>query len=188
LIRLADGELSLSPLVSLTEDSSRGLSPGFTAEGFLTPDRVPLITNGRFDTCLADARAAKEYGETVNASADWPESLAMGGGSMAADGALAELDTGLYIGNLWYCNWSDRNACRVTGMTRFGTFWVEHGELAAPLAVMRFDDSLYRLFGDALAGLTKERELRLSADTYEGRSTASALLPGALISSLRLTL
>jgi predicted Zn-dependent protease len=98
------------------------------------------------------------------------------------------LDTGLYIGNLWYGNWSDRNACRMTGMTRFGTFWVEHGELARPLAVMRFDDSFYRLFGDALAGLTKERELRLSADTYEGRSTASALLPGALISSLRLTL
>jgi hypothetical protein len=37
LIRLAEGELSLSPLVSLTEDHSRGLSPGFTDEGFLKP-------------------------------------------------------------------------------------------------------------------------------------------------------
>jgi predicted Zn-dependent protease len=188
LMRLADGELSLSPAVNLAEDSSRGLSPGFTAEGFQVPDRVALISNGGFDTCLADARAAKEYGATVNASADWPESLTMGAGGMASDAALATLDTGLYIGNLWYCNWSDRNACRVTGMTRFGTFWVENGELTAPLAVMRFDDSLYRLLGDQLLALTRERELRLSTETYEGRSTASVLLPGALVGSLRLTL
>ena len=188
LLRLAKGELSLSPKFSLTEDHRRGLAPGFTDEGFLKPDQVPLIEQGRFGQCLADARSAKEYGEAVNAAAEFPESLALAAGSLPTDQALTALNTGLYLGNLWYSNWSDRNACRVTGMTRFGSFWVEGGELIAPLAVMRFDDSLYRLFGDQLEALTRERELRLSAETYAGRSTDSALLPGALVSSLNLPL
>jgi len=188
LLRLAEGDLSLSPMLSLVEDNIRGLAPGFTGEGFLKPPRVPLIEQGRFGQCLADARSAKEYGEEVNAAAEWPESLELAAGTLPNDAALATLDTGLFIGNLWYGNWSDRNACRVTGMTRFGTFWVERGERIAPLAVMRFDDSLYRLLGDQLEALTRERELRLSAETYSGRSKASSLIPGALVSSINLTL
>ncbi|MBK1704435.1 TldD/PmbA family protein [Halochromatium glycolicum] len=188
LTQLASGERQLHPAVTLLEDNNRGLAPGFIDEGFVKADQVPLITNGRFDTCLADARSAKEYGAEVNAGAEWPESLAMAAGELPSDRVLSTLDTGLYIGNLWYGNWSDRNACRVTGMTRFGTFWVEQGELVAPLAVMRFDDSLYRLLGEQLEQLTRERDLRLSAETYDGRSTASSLLPGILVSSIDLAL
>ena len=53
---------------------------------------------------------------------------------------------------------------------------------------MRFDDSIYHLLGDRLEGLTRERELILSASTYEGRSTASSLLPGMLVSGIELAL
>jgi predicted Zn-dependent protease len=76
----------------------------------------------------------------------------------------------------------------MTGMTRFGTFWVEDGALIAPVEVMRFDDSLYHLLGDRLEAITHERELMLSADTYGGRSTASCLLPGILVDGIELTL
>ena len=55
------------------------------------------------------------------------------------------LDTGLYVGNLWYTNFSDRAACRTTGMTRFATFWVEDGDIVAPVDVLRFDEALGRL-------------------------------------------
>jgi predicted Zn-dependent protease len=188
LLPLADGERQLSPHLNLSEEHGRGLAPRFSDEGFLKPERVPLIRAGRFASCLADARSAKEYGAAVNAAAEWPESLEMAAGTLASDQALAALDTGLYIGNLWYGNWSDRNSARVTGMTRFGSFWVEGGELQAPLAVMRFDDSLFRLFGERLEALTRERELRLSAETYDGRSSASTLLPGALVSAINLAL
>jgi predicted Zn-dependent protease len=188
LLRLAEGELSLSPMVSLTEAHHRGLTPTFTDEGFLKPSEVALIEQGRFGECLVDARSAKEYGVAMNAASESPASIELAAGELPSDGALAALGTGLYIGNLWYGNWSDRNACRMTGMTRFGSFWVEDGELKAPLAVMRFDDSLYRLLGDQLEALTRERALRLSAETYGGRSSASALLPGALVRSLNLAL
>jgi predicted Zn-dependent protease len=185
---LADGEVRLHPALDLTEEHDRGLSPGFTGEGFTLPARVPLIEHGAFGRCLVDARSAKEYGEPVNAAADYPQSIALSAGDLPAAEVLGRLGTGLYIGNLWYGNWSDRNACRITGMTRFGSFWVEDGELAAPLAVMRFDDSLYGLLGERLEALTRERELLLSADTYGGRSTDSALLPGALVSGIDLAL
>jgi predicted Zn-dependent protease len=135
-----------------------------------------------------DARGGREYGEVVNAASDAPESLSLEPGDLPMAEMLERLGTGLWIGNLWYCNWSDMNDCRITGMTRFGTFWVEDGEIRGPVAVMRFDDSLYHLLGDRLEGLTRERELLLSAETYDGRSNASALLPGVLVGGIELAL
>jgi predicted Zn-dependent protease len=135
-----------------------------------------------------DSRSSKEFGIAVNAAAEYPESLAIDPGNIPRAEAMARLDRGLFVGNLWYLNYADRNDCRMTGMTRFGTYWVENGAPQAPVEVMRFDDSLYDLFGDRLEGLTRERELILSADTYGGRSTASHLLPGMLVSGIELAM
>ena len=101
---------------------------------------------------------------------------------------LQALETGLYISNLWYLNFSDRPAGRITGMTRFATFWVEGGRIVAPVMPMRFDESIYRLLGDALVDLTRERELLPDSSTYGERQTSSVRLPGALVSALRFTL
>ncbi len=188
LLLMTRGERRFDPRVSIREEHARGLAAGFTAEGFVKPEGVTLIQNGAFAQCLVDARDGKEYGEGVNAAVGSPESVGLDAGELAMAEVLARLDTGLYIGNLWYCNWSDPNDCRVTGMTRFGTYWVEGGEIVSPVKVMRFDDSLYHLLGDRLEGLTRERELILSAQSYEGRSTDSALLPGLLVSGINLAL
>ncbi len=188
LLRLVRGERAFDPRVGIHEELDRGLAPTFTDEGFTAPPRVDLIEGGRFAACLVDARAGKEYGEPVNAAGGAPGSLGLDAGTIETADVLAQLGTGLWIGNLWYCNWSDPNDCRVTGMTRFGTYWVENGEIVAPVKVMRFDDSLYHLLGDRLEGLTRERELLISPQTYEGRSTDSALLPGLLVSGIELAL
>jgi predicted Zn-dependent protease len=188
LLKMARGERAFDPRIGIHEEHDRGLAPRFTPEGFPTPPRVDLIEGGRFAGCLVDARSGKEYGEPVNAANDSPGSLGLDAGTLDTSEVLRRLDTGLWIGNLWYCNWSDPNDCRVTGMTRFGTYWVEGGEIVAPVKVMRFDDSLYHLFGDRLEGITRERELHLSAETYDGRSADSALLPGVLVSGIELAL
>ena len=109
-------------------------------------------------------------------------------GSLPTDGVLDALGTGLYVGNLWYLNFSDRAACRTTGMTRFGTFWVEGGEIVAPIEVLRFDDTAYHLLGDKLEGLTDSAETILDSSTYEHRSMESLRLPGALVSEMTFTL
>src|SRR5205807_5910346 len=119
---------------------------------------------------------------------EMPESLDMAGGELPMADALAALDTGLYIGNLWYLNFSDRPACRVTGMTRFASFWAENGKIVAPVNVMRFDDSVFRLFGDRLLALTSERELVVNGETYRNRSVSSMRLPGAVVSEMAFTL
>lgn len=188
LLQLVRGERAFDERVNIREEHARGLTAGFTAEGFLKPAGVSLIEGGRFGECLVDARSGREYGEPVNAAGSSPESVALDAGDLPVSEVLARLDTGLFIGHLWYCNWSDPNDCRVTGMTRFGTYWVEDGEIVAPVKVMRFDDSLYHLLGDRLEALTAERELILSAQTYDGRSTDSALLPGLLVSGIDLAL
>ncbi len=188
LLRLARGERRLDSRVTLREEHARGLAPGFTAEGFLKPEAVTLIADGRHQDCLVESRSAKEYGQAVNAASEGPESLALDPGDISMAEMPYRLGTGLAIGNLWYLNYADRNDCRITGMTRFATFWVENGEPLAPVEVMRFDDSLYHLLGDRLEGLSRERELIVSPETYEGRSSASALLPGILVSGIDLTL
>jgi hypothetical protein len=94
----------------------------------------------------------------------------------------------VYINNVWYLNYSDRSACRITGMTRFATFWVEHGAIQAPLNVMRFDETIYRMLGERLLGLTAERDLMLDTNTYHQRSTGSGRLPGVLSEDFTFTL
>ena len=76
----------------------------------------------------------------------------------------------------------------MTGMTRFATFWVENGEIQAPLNVMRFDESLYRTLGTNLVGITAAADYILDPDTYHARSTSSSRLPGILVEDFTLTL
>jgi predicted Zn-dependent protease len=188
LLRLALGQRRLGECVTLREEHARGLVPRFTPEGFEKPASITLVAAGRFRDCLVDARSGKEYGVPVNTAGEYPESLAMDPGDIPASEIHERLGTGLYIGNLWYLNYADRNDCRITGMTRFATYWVEDGRPVAPVDVMRFDDSLYHLLGERLEGLTRERELLISPETYEGRCGSSALLPGMLVSGIDLAL
>jgi len=174
--------------ITVTENHAAGLTPRFTRAGFLKPDRVELIREGAYRDCLANRRSAKEYASQVNCAGEQPQSLEIGGGVLHQDAVFEALDTGLYISNLWYCNFSDRNHCRITGMTRFACLWVEQGRPVAPVNVMRFDESIYQILGDRLEGLTREREHILDAGSYEWRSDASARLPGALVNDFTFTL
>ncbi|KRP65556.1 TldD/PmbA family protein [Pseudomonas orientalis] len=189
LQRLYAGEQQLSPLVTVTEQISGSLSQAFSSEGYPRSD-VRLINAGRADGQLVNSRSAAEYGLSANGagSDESPSALQMAAGNLAQADILKQLGTGLYISNLWYLNYSDLPAARLTGMTRFATFWVEDGEIKAPVSTMRFDDSVYSLLGSQLEALTVERELLLSASTYSQRNTASNLLPGALVKRLTLTL
>ena len=189
LAKMQDGE-ALDPRVSISEDTAGGVAPAFQGEGFARPARVSLIETGKLVGSLVSPRTAREFEMTENGAngAEMPESLAMSGGTLASADALAALDTGLAVGNLHYLNYSDRPACRITGMTRFATFWVENGKIVAPVDVLRFDDTLYRLLGENLENLTRETEFILDAGTYQSRQLASVRLPGALVKEMAFTL
>ncbi len=190
LIRAVAGEERLASCFSLSENTADGLSPGFEKSGFIKPGRVDLFEDGTYRDALISPRSAREYSVATNGAnnEEMPSSLDMAAGNYPEDQVLDELGTGIYVNNLHYLNYSDRPSCRLTGMTRFATFWVEGGKVIAPLNVMRFDETLYRMFGEQLVGLTRERELLLDPGTYERRSTYSARVPGAIINEFTFTL
>jgi predicted Zn-dependent protease len=190
LARLARGEATLSPTLSLVEDLDAGFAPGFQADGYRRPPRVPLIERGASAGTLVSPRTAREFGLASNAAVDaeMPESLRVAPGAMRSADALGRLGTGVSISNLWYLNWSDRAAGRLTGMTRFASLWVEGGEAVAPIDAMRFDDSVYRLLGEALEALGDAPERMPATDTYEGRAIGGIEAPAALVAALRFAL
>ena len=190
LLKMLVEGATLSPLVNISEDTAHGVAPNFQSAGFLRPDHVPLIVEGQYADTLVSPRSAQEFGVPTNGAVghEYPQSVAIAPGTIPADTVGEALGSGLFVGNLWYTNFSDKAACRTTGMTRFATFWMDDGEIVAPVDVLRFDDTAYHLLGDRLEGLTDTAEVLLDTSTYEERSTDSARLPGALVGAMRFML
>lgn len=190
LSRLEHHDAQLHESFHLREDTAGSIAPAFTAEGFAKPASVALVDAGRAAGTLNSPRSARQYNLTANGAnaQESPESLSLAPGKLPEDEVLRALDTGLYVSNLWYLNYSDRQACRMTGMTRFACFWVEGGQLVAPLAVMRFDDSFLRMFGEGLVDFTDTAEMVPECGTYQERQLMSITTPGALVSGWKLTL
>jgi predicted Zn-dependent protease len=181
---------SLSPLFSLSEDFSGGKVPRFNDEGELAPMKLPLIERGKLAHTLVSSRTASEYGAPAN-GAEEHESMRAGvlaGGSFARSEALARLGTGVFLSNLHYLNWSDQPGGRITGMTRYACFWVDNGAIVAPIENMRFDDSIFSLFGTALEDLTREQVYLPEVQTYERRELGGIVCPGALLKGMEFTL
>jgi predicted Zn-dependent protease len=187
---LQRGEQSLSARLTISENFQRGLVPRFNELGEIAPANLTLIDRGRLANTLVNSRTAKEYQKPAN-GANRGESLRsaeINVGELSPDRILATLDTGLYLSNLHYLNWSDRPTGRVTGMTRYACFWVEQGEIVAPISNLRFDESLYRCWGDNLIDLTNTLEFIPDVDTYGSRQLGGSWVPGLLIEDFTYTL
>ena len=192
--RLWDNKELLSPKFSLRENFELGLTTPFNNLGEVPDSPVSLIDRGELKQFLVSSRSSHEFGVPTNYSElnSWgqealrsPEVLP---GDLPEKNALKELGTGLYLSNLHYCNWSDIQAARVTGMTRYACFWVERGEIVAPIKDLRFDESLLRIFGSNLEAVTREQHVDPAISTYEKRALGGSLLPGLLINNFQFTL
>lgn len=188
LLKMIESGATLHESVHLSENTREGLAPNFTSAGFVRPDAVELVRAGRYADYLVSPRSAKEYHQAVNSDVEAPRSLDLAAGTLADDDILPTLDEGIYANQLWYLNYSDMPAGRITGMTRFATFWVEGGTIVAPLNVMRFDETVYNALGENLQVLTRRRDFLPSSETYEQRSVSSSRFPGAVIDNFRFTL
>jgi predicted Zn-dependent protease len=190
LAALSRQEKLLSPKFNLKENFQLGLVPRFNEWGEMAAPELPIITNGILVNTLINSRTAKEYQKTAN-GANSAESLRapeISPGNLAFDRILPTLDTGLYVSNLHYLNWSDRPTGRITGMTRYACFWVESGEIIAPIENLRFDESLYRFWGENLVDLTVFQDFIPEVGTYEGRQLGGSMVPGMLVEDFTYTL
>jgi predicted Zn-dependent protease len=158
--------------------------------GEIAPLELALIDQGHLVNTLISSRTAKEYGLVGNGARrsealQSPEVLP---GQLQTVEILGQLNTGLYLSNLHYLNWSDRTGGRITGMTRYACFWVEQGQIVAPIQDLRFDESLYNFWGSQLQALTVSQEFIPAIDTYERRALGGALVPGMLVDGFTFTL
>ena len=190
LARFHDGEVAFDPRVTLTEEPAAGGAPRFQSDGYLMPPRLSLIEAGRRASLLVSPRSEREFGVPANGApaSESPTALRLAPGDLPDEDALRALDTGLWVSNLWYLNWSDRLGARVTGMTRFACFWVRNGKVAGPVAPLRFDDSVYRIFGSELEALGAQPRWMPDTSTYDARSTGSVSAPSMLLRSLAVVL
>jgi len=183
-------EKQLSPAFNLKENFQRGLVPRFNQLGEMAAPELSVIEKGLLVNTLVNSRTAKEYQKIAN-GANISETLRapeISPGNLAFEQILPSLDTGLYVSNLHYLNWSDRPTGRITGMTRYACFWVENGEIIAPIENLRFDESLYRFWGENLVNLTTFQEFIPEVGTYEGRQLGGSLIPGMLVEDFTYTL
>ncbi|MFW9258374.1 TldD/PmbA family protein [Nostoc sp. CALU 546] len=190
LAALSRQEKQLSPRFSLKENFQRGLVPRFNELGEIAAPELPVIEKGHLVNSLVNSRTAKEYQKIAN-GANGSETLRapeVSPGNLEFEQILPSLDTGLYVSNLHYLNWSDRHTGRITGMTRYACFWVENGEIIAPIENLRFDESLYRFWGENLIDLTTFQEFIPEVGTYESRQLGGSLVPGMLVEDFTYTL
>jgi predicted Zn-dependent protease len=190
LRHMRSGERALSSKFSLIEDFSGGEVPRFNSEGELAPLQLALISEGKLAGSLVSSRTSKEYGVVSNGANAWEtlRSPSVAAGSLRENEILKKLGEGLYLNNLHYLSWSDQAGGRITGMTRYACFWVENGEIVAPIENLRWDDSLFSLLGSELLECTLERAYEPSVMTYGMRQLGGAWLPGMLISKMKFTL
>lgn len=190
LKKLVEKELSMSPKFTLVENLNLGYSTPFNSIGEVGPKELPLIEKGQLTNFLTSTATANEYklksnfaeiGETMRS----PEIRA---GALKEQDALKELGTGLYLSNLHYINWSDVQTARLTGMTRFACFWVQNGEIQGPIQDMRFDDSLFNLFGKNVIDFTETQHVYTSTSTYLKRDLGAMKVPGLLLQGMNFTL
>ncbi|MEA5564385.1 TldD/PmbA family protein [Anabaena sp. UHCC 0399] len=190
LASLSRQEKQLSSAFSLKENFHRGLVPRFNELGETAAPELPIIDNGKLVNTLINSRTAKEYKKIANGanSSETLRAPEISPGNLVYEQILSSLDTGLYVSNLHYLNWSDRPKGRITGMTRYACFWVENGEIVAPIENLRFDESLYRFWGENLVAFTNFQEFIPEVGTYESRQLGGSLVPGMLVNDFTYTL
>ena len=189
LAKLRNGE-HLSPLFNLKENFQLGNVPRFNDLGEMAPPELPLIVEGKLVNTLISSRTALEYDLKSNGAStqEGLRSPEISPGNLKQEEIISALDTGLYLSNLHYLNWSDRTQGRITGMTRFGCFWVEQGEIVATIKDLRFDEQLYHFFGENLLALTNFQMMIPEINTYGSRGLGGCLVPGALVDDFTFTL
>lgn len=188
--KMRHNDITLSPKFSILEDFSPGYCPKFNSDGEVASNELSLIENGNLKNTLVSSRSAKEYGLKSNyaETGEYLRSPRMETGDLNHNDVVRKLDKGLFLSNIHYLNWSDNPGGRITGLTRYACFWVEGGEIVAPIETMRFDDSFYRFFGDELSEVEDRLYTNPEVGTYGGRSLGATSCPGILVDSFSLTL
>lgn len=135
------------------EPSSVGI--GFDFEG-VPKKRVAVVDRGTATGPVTDLRTARRLGTTStghysgsNEFGPYASNVVMAPGDASLEELVAGIDRGFLVTRFHYVNVLDRPETLLTGMTRDGTFKIEHGELAGAVRNFRFAQSVVGALGSA---------------------------------------
>jgi PmbA protein len=170
-----------APSVSIWDDGTdpRTLGAPFDFEG--TPKRkVELIGDGVFREVVYDRRTGAEAGRestghglpSPNPEGPFPLHLFMDTGDSTVDEMIRSTDRGLLVTRFHYSNIVNPMESSITGMTRDGTFLIEHGEVVRPVRNLRFTQSILgALSSVSMVG----REAHLASEFFFSASRVPAV-------------
>ena len=154
------GKQLASPLVTIYDDGhdSAGLPQAFDYEG-MPKQRVMMFDRGIanavvYDSFTAFREGKPDTGHALPAPNPWgplPLNTIMAAGDTSLEDLIRGIDRGIYITRFHYTNTVHPVKTLFTGMTRDGTFLIEHGELTSPVKNFRFTQSILGVLRDVQA-------------------------------------
>jgi predicted Zn-dependent protease len=141
------GEAVLSKNVTLESNPGSPLTPNVTFDG----DGLPLpplswVEGGVVKALRTSRFWAQRQGTKPNGGYG---GVSLKGGNDDFDEMLKGIERGVLITRFWYSNWVDPQTLLVTGLTRDGTFLVEHGKIVSAVNNFRFNESVAKVFEHA---------------------------------------
>jgi predicted Zn-dependent protease len=133
------GEKVADSRVTLLSDptDSQLLASPFDGEG-LPLQRQTWIQNGVLTNLSYSRFWAQKQAKTPTGGVG---ALKLEGGPTAVDEMIKGTDRGILVTRFWYLRSVDPRTALFTGLTRDGTFLIEHGEVTHPVKNFRFNDS-----------------------------------------------
>jgi len=113
-----------------------------------------------------------EYGEA-------PANIVIAGGDSSLEEMLKSTERGILVTRLWYIREVDPYEKIFTGMTRDGTFLIEHGEVAGGVRNFRFNQSLLEMLSNVEA---LSRAVRVS-----GEESMDMVVPAMMVRNFNFT-
>jgi PmbA protein len=154
------GKQLLSPLVTIYDDGHdpAGLPQAFDYEG-MPKQRVMMFDHGIANAVVYDSFTAFREGKTDTGHAlpapnPWgplPLNTIMESGDASIEELIRGINRGIYVTRFHYTNTVHPVKTLFTGMTRDGTFLIEHGELTSPVKNFRFTQSILDVLRDVQA-------------------------------------
>lgn len=167
--------------VSIYDDAAADGTLGIPFDFEGTPrSRVDLIDGGVFKGAVYDMRTAKQAGTRStghalpppNPEGPFPLNLFMAPGEASLEDMIASIDHGVLVTRFHYSNVVHPVESTITGMTRDGTFLIEHGEIAHPVKNFRFTQSIVEaLRGTEMIG----QDTELASEFFFSASRVPAL-------------
>nr|MBA2682457.1 TldD/PmbA family protein [Ktedonobacteraceae bacterium] len=145
------GKQLVSPLITLYDDGHdpAGSPQAFDYEG-VPKQRVVLIDHGVANAVVYDSFTAARAGQpntghalpAPNSEGPMPLHTMLAAGDASFEELIKGVEKGIYVNRFHYTNVLHPVKTLFTGMTRDGTFLIEHGEMTQPVKNLRFTQSI----------------------------------------------